>query len=41
MPPPERPPQLAPAVAVLVAAFDPCVDYALAPAGRAEEVSCA
>ena len=34
-------PQLAPAVAVLVAAFDPCVDYVLAPAGRAEEVSCA
>jgi hypothetical protein len=34
-------PQLAPAVAVLVAAFDPCVDYVLAPAYRAEEVSCA
>ncbi|MGL4436419.1 MAG: nickel-dependent hydrogenase large subunit, partial [Giesbergeria sp.] len=34
-------PQLAAAVAVLVAAFDPCVDYALAPVGHAEEVSCA
>lgn len=34
-------PQLAAAAAVLVAAFDPCVDYELAPACGAEEVSCA
>ena len=34
-------PQLAAAAAVLVAAFDPCVDYELAPARDDAEVACA